>query len=365
MKSKKIMFYIGSLAKAGAQRVIINLTESFLAKGHQVTIVTTGIVENEYELPKGAGRIISDIQVEEITNSRMTNLKKRFCKLRNIWKSEKPDVIVSFIGKNNFMAILTAWGLKIPVVTSVRGDPKEEYYNKVMELLAKTLMGRATGIILQTPDAVNYFPMWIQKKTIILGNPLNPNFIGDYYIGEKVDEIVSVGRMDLNKNHKLIIDAFYQISEDFPDVKLVLYGDGEEREKLIKYVENGPCKERIIMPGAVTDIKEKIQKAKLFVLSSNTEGMPNALMEALALGIPSISTDCPCGGPKMLMEGKENGILVPVGDSTKMADAMRIMLQDKELWNRYSRNAYEIINELSPEKINNEWEEYLNLLIKA
>lgn len=363
MKAKKIMFYIGSLAKAGAQRVIINLTESLISKGHQVTIVTTGTVENEYELPKGAHRIISDIQGEEITNSRITNLKNRYCKLRGIWKSEKPDVIVSFIGKNNFMAILTAWGLKTPVVVSVRGEPNEEYYSRIMEFLAKTLMGKATGIILQTPDAVNYFPRWIQKKTIILGNPLNPNFIGDYYIGEKVDEIVSVGRMDLNKNHKLIIDAFYQISGDFPDVKLILYGDGEEREKLIKYVGNGPCKERIFMPGAVTNIKEKIQKAKLFVLSSNTEGMPNALMEALALGIPCVATDCPCGGPKMLMEGKENGILVPVGDSIKMAEAMRIILQDKELWDKYSRNAYEIINDLNPEKVNSDWEEYLNLLI--
>ena len=117
MNSKKIMFYISSLAKAGAQRVILNLTESLLAKGHKVTLVTTSVVENEYELPKGAKRIISDIGEEEITSSRITNLKKRFMKLRNIWKSEQPDVIISFIGKNNFMAILTAWGLDIPVVT--------------------------------------------------------------------------------------------------------------------------------------------------------------------------------------------------------------------------------------------------------
>jgi len=129
MKSKKIMFYISSLAKAGAQRVIINLTESLLKKGHQVTIVTTAKAENEYELPKGAKRIISDIEEKEITSDRIKNLKNRFYKLRNIWKNEKPDVIVSFIGKNNFMAILTALGLKIPVVVSVRGEPMEEYYS--------------------------------------------------------------------------------------------------------------------------------------------------------------------------------------------------------------------------------------------
>ena len=140
MNSKKIMFYIASLAKGGAQRVILNLTESLVSKGHQVTIVTTGMVENEYELPTGAKRILSDIQDSEITSNRILNLKNRFMKLRSIWQKENPDVIISFIGKNNFMAILTAWGLNIPVVTSVRGEPTEEYYSKMTRFLAKTLM---------------------------------------------------------------------------------------------------------------------------------------------------------------------------------------------------------------------------------
>lgn len=359
MESKKIVFYISSLAKAGAQRVILNLTESLLAKGHRVTIVTTAEVENEYELPNGAKRIISDIGKEETTDNRILNLKRRFCKLRGIWKSEKPDVIVSFIGKNNFMAILTAWGLKIPVVTSVRGDPKEEYYSKSMEILAKTLMGKSTGIILQTKDAKCYFPQWMHRKIEILENPLNPNFIEGYFEGKREEKIVSVGRIDANKNQKLIIDAFYQIADEFPKMKLVLYGDGEEREGLIKYVEKGPYKERISLPGAISNVKEKIQTARLFVLSSDTEGMPNALMEALALGIPSVSTDCPCGGPKALMKGKENGILVPVGDRKRMAEAMRAILSDEELWRTYSRNAYKIVEELNPKAVNKKWEEYL------
>lgn len=365
MKKKRIVFYISSLAKAGAQRVILNLTESLLGKGHQITIVTTAKVENEYELPKGAGRIISDIQGDEITSNRIINLKNRFSKLRNIWKSEQPDVIVSFIGKNNFMAILTAWGLKIPVVTSVRGDPKEEYYNKIMEFLAKTLMGKAAGIILQTPDAREYFPKWMHKKTIILENPLNPEFIDEYYTGERTNEIVSVGRIDSNKNQKLIIDAFYRIADEFPDVKLVLYGDGEDRENLSNYVGNSYYKERISLPGAVSNVKDKIKKSKMFVLSSDTEGMPNALMEALALGIPCVSTDCPCGGPKMLMEGKENGILVPVGDSKKMAAAMRNILKDEKVWNEYSKNAYKITENLNPKAVNKKWEDYLYSVMKG
>jgi len=364
MNSKKIMFYVNSLIKAGAQRVILNLTESLLSKGHQVTIVTTTVYETEYELPKGAKRIISDITDEEVTSNRIVNLKNRFCKLRNIWKAEQPDVIISFIGKNNFMAILTAWGLKIPVITSVRGEPGEEYNSRMSRILAKTLMGKSTGIVLQTPDAKAFFPKWIQKKSIILENPLNPDFIEKYYEGERDDEIVTVGRIDANKNQKLIIDAFIKIADEFPKMKLILYGDGEDRKKLMEYVEKTAYQDRISLPGAVNNVKERIRKAKLFILSSNTEGMPNALMEALALGIPCISTDCPCGGPKMLMKDKENGILVPVGDVDKMAEGIRTVLKDDELWHKYSRNAYRITKDLNPETVNKRWEEYLFLVMK-
>lgn len=364
MKTRKIMFYISSLAKAGAQRVLLNLAESLLEKGHEVFIVTTSVVEDEYPLPKGAVRIISDILEEEITSSRIKNIKKRIGKLRNIWKKEQPDVIVAFIGKNNFMALLTAWGLAIPVITSVRGDPKEEYYNRITRFLSKSLMGKSSGIILQTEDAKKYFPKWIQKKAVILGNPLNMDFVDDYYTGEREDKIVSVGRIDANKNQKLIIDAFYQIAEQFPETKLIIYGNGEEREKLLEYVKKNPYQDQIFLPGAVDDVKTHIQKAKLFVLSSNTEGLPNALMEALALGIPCVSTDCPCGGPKLLMEGKENGILVPVGDAEKMAKAMKQILENEEAWHKYSQNAYTIGNLLHPEKVNVEWENYLFSVIK-
>lgn len=359
MKQKKFVFYINSLIKAGAQRVIINLTESLLSKGHQVVIVTTTIYEPEYDLPKGAKRIFPDITKEEMSNNRIVNFKRRFMKLRNVWKMEKPDVIVSFIGKNNFMAILTAWGLHIPVVTSVRGEPRAEYYSKVQEILAKTLMGKADGLVLQTPDAKAYFPKWIQKKAVILENPLNPEFIDEYYEGKRDNEIVSVGRIDSNKNQKLIVDAFHKIAEEMPDVKLVLYGSGEGKKELEEYVKNSPYKERIFLPGAVSDVKKRIQKAKLFVLSSNTEGMPNALMEALALGIPCVSTDCPCGGPRMLMEGKENGMLVSVGDAGAMAEAMKTILQDEKLWEKYSKNAYKITQSQHPDEINDKWEKYL------
>lgn len=356
---KKIVFYTGDLGKGGAQRVIINLADSLTKKGYPVTIVTINRAEQEYSLPRNVKRVYSEIEGKEVSDSRIKNLIARIRKLRRIWKEEKAGIIISFIGKNNFMALLTAMGLGIPVITSVRGEPLEEYYTTILRFLSKTFMGLSTGLILQTPDAKAYFPKWIQKKSVILDNPLNPDFIDEYDTGERRPEIVSVGRLDSNKNQKLIVDAFLQIAEEFPDVKLILYGNGEDKEMLTQYVQKSKYASRIFLPGSIQDVKEKIQKAKIFVLSSNTEGMPNSLLEAMALGIPSISTDCPCGGPRMLMEGKDNGILVPVGEIEPMAEAMRKLLADEELWQKYSRNAYKISKELHPNKVNQKWEEYL------
>lgn len=361
---KKIVFYINNLGKGGAQRVIVNLAEHLVKKHYQVTIVTTTNMEQEYTISDNIKRVYSDITEEEITSNRIKNFVKRFCKLRNIWKQEDAAVIVSFIGKNNFMALLTAFGLHIPVITSVRGEPREEYYDALHRLLAKTLMGLSSGIILQTPDARDYFPKWIQKKSIILDNPLNLDFIDEYYEGPRKNEIVTVGRLDSNKNQKLIIDAFCQIAGKFPEVNLILYGEGEDREWLMDYAKKTMYASQIFLPGTIRNVKKRIQKSKIFVLSSNTEGMPNSLLEAMALGIPSISTDCPCGGPRMLIKGKENGILVPVGEVEPMAKAMKKLLTDEELWKKYSRNSYKISQELHPDKVNKKWEEYLLSKIK-
>ena len=362
---KKIVFYTGNLGKGGAQRVIINLSESLAKKGYPVTIVTIYSIDNEYPLPENVKRVYSDITEEEMSDNRFKNFIGRLRKLRRIWKEEEAGIIVSFIGKNNFMALLTSIGLKIPVITSVRGEPTEEYFTPALRFLSKTFLGLSSGIVLQTPDARAYFPKWIQKKSIILDNPLNPDFIDKYYEGPRKNEIVTVGRLDSNKNQKLIIDAFCQIAGEFPEVNLILYGNGEDREKLIEYAQKTTYKNQIFLPGLIRNVKTRIEKSKIFVLSSNTEGMPNSLLEAMALGIPSISTDCPCGGPRMLMEGKENGILVPVGEVEPMAEAMRKLLTDDALWEKYSRNAYKLSQELHPDKVNGRWEEYLNLFLKS
>ena len=364
MNSKKIMFYFSSLAKGGSQRVIVNLTESLLSKGYGVTVVTTSVVENEYELPEGAERIVSDIQEDEISSNRIRNLKKRFAKLRNIWKEEKPDIIISFIGKNNFMAILTAWGLKIPVVVSVRAEPKIEYYNGWMRFLAKHFLCKADGIILQTEDSKEFFPEKALKKAVVLPNPLNPAFVEGNYEGEREKKIVMVGSVYGLKNQKLVVDAFAPLATKYLEYRVEIWGDGEDYHSLKDYISSLHLEKQILMHGATKEVRKKIEKASLYILSSNAEGMPNSLMEAMALGLPCISTDCPCGGPRALIEDGVNGLLTPVKDVEAMTNAIDRVLGDKEFAEELGRNALKIRETLSPENVNEQWESYLLSKIK-
>ena len=142
---KKIAFYIGSLRKGGAERVFVNLADYFQSEGYRVVMVTQYQKEEEYDLPDGIVRILSDIEEEKVSASRAVNFFKRLNKLHVIWKEQKPDLVLSCIGKNNFMAVVTAMGTKTKAVVSVVGEAKEEYPSKGMRMLADVLFSCAAG----------------------------------------------------------------------------------------------------------------------------------------------------------------------------------------------------------------------------
>ena len=194
-----------------------------------------------------------------------------------------------------------------------------------MRFLSKTLFCLANGIILQTEDARAYFPKRMQKKTVILPNPINPLFMKDRWDGERKQEIVTVGRIDKNKNHQMILQAFSRIHQEYPEMKVVLYGDGSEKENLENLAMKLELQDKVFFPGSMNQMQDRIDKSRIFVLSSKVEGMPNVLLEAMSLGLACISTDCPCGGPADLIEHGVNGLLPPVGD----IDAMKNNLKPK------------------------------------
>lgn len=358
-KQMHIAMLIGSLTKGGAERVLVNLADYFVNKGYRVTMVTQYKWDNEYPLNDKVKRIISDITAEETTKSRAVNFKRRFGKLRGIWKEEKPDVILSFIGKNNMMAILTSRFLNIPVAVSVRAEPSEEYYNSWMRFMARHLFAGADGVILQTKRCFEFFPEKVRKKAVILKNPISRAFFRSRFEGEREKTIVAVGRIDENKNHEMLIRAFAQIAHEFPDYKLIIYGDGDCRNKLIDLSSRLELSERILLPGSVENVADVIYKSRVFVLSSNTEGVPNTLIEAMLMGLTVIATDCPCGGPADLIQNGYNGILTPVRNIDKMIENLQKVLNDLQMADKLGINAAKTSDSFKPEKVYGEWEEFL------
>lgn len=362
----KIAFYIGSLAQGGAERVIVNLASYFHRIGYEVVMVNYFIGKNEYRLPEGITRYLVDLTPEETTKNRVTNFHRRYRKLRNVWKSEKPDVIVSFIGKTNLMTLATSRGLHIPVAVSVRSVPAREYASRGLALGMKLLFPVADGVIVQTSQAKAYFSPAIQRKAVILPNPLNLSFLLPLYEEERQKEIVSVGRIDANKNQRMLIEAFEELLQEHNrgDWHLKLYGDGPDRECLQQY-----CKERHL-EGAVTfmgsrkDIPDCIRKSAIFVLPSKQEGMPNALLEAMALGLAVIATDCPCGGPADVIRNNENGILIPVDDKEALKSKLLLLMDNAALREKMGKSAYQIRDALHPDKVNEMWRSYIEGLIE-
>lgn len=362
----KIAFYVGSLSKGGAERVILNLAKYFLSIQYEVVMVNYHIEQNEYALPEGIKRYIVDLTEDEITSSRIVNFQRRFSKLRNVWKKERPDRIVSFIGKTNLMTIATSRFLHIPVIISVRSNPAREYQSRAMRLGMKMLFPMADGLVLQTNQAKAYFSSGLQQKAVILPNSIAPDFIRPLYQGERIHDIVSVGRLDQNKNQLLLVKAFGELikegllyREEQADWRLVLYGDGSMRKKIEAYCEQEQLQERVILMGVQDHIADQIQKASIFVLTSRQEGMPNALIEAMALGLAVIATDCPCGGPADLIQDDVNGYLIPVDDKELLKMRLHTLIEQSQKREAFGKEACKIVETLHPDRVNAMWKDYL------
>lgn len=347
----KLMFYINTISFGGAERVIVNLANQFYNNGYDVVFVTTSHMENEYKLEHGVKReVILDKRNYSFFKKNLICIKK----LRKLIKVEKPDVIVSFMAEPNFRAIVSCLGTKTKNLISVRNDPQREYPNFLYRFLSKILYRHADCIVFQTEDARKWFPNNIKEKSTIIYNQVSDKF---YISSSSIERsgIVTVGRLVEQKNHELLIKAFAKISDVIND-NLIIYGDGHLKEYLGKLVSELNIADRVIFRGVVLDVPNFIKNAKLFVLSSDYEGMPNALMEAMAIGLPCISTDCPCGGPRELFNRQNCGVLVSVGDVNELATKMLELLVDDSKRAMLAKNASIAAEAFSPSLIFSRWE---------
>ena len=376
----KIVFHLNSLGRGGAERVVSILSKEFATLGHDVTIATEWVSDNEYTISENVKRVNVGLTSEDESKNRLSKIIKRYTKLREFVKKEKPDVLISFCNKANFRAAVALFGLDVKLITSVRNDPQRDYVP--YKLSTFVMKKRANGCVFQTPDAMNYFGSDFAKNSVIILNPLSEDFAtetgfqyspvtwGNKLPDEKMPDtlvsrknIVTAGRISYQKNHILLVKAFNSIKDDAPEAVLKIFGDTQDSEvkkELEEFIKANDLEERVFLMGLSDRVIEELKKAYMFVLSSDYEGLPNALIEAMSLGLPCISTDCPCGGSRELIEQGINGILTPVGDIEALADAMLKLIQDQDEAQKLASEASKIKNELQPEVIAQKWLEFID-----
>lgn len=222
----------------------------------------------------------------------------------------------------------------------------------------------ADGYVFQTEDAANYFSDKIAKPYRIISNPLKSG-LPEPYLGERDKKIVCVARLSKEKNIELLINSFSNFVTKDTNYILELYGQGPEEAKIKKLVKKLGLSEKIHFCGFREDVHECIKKATCFVLPSNYEGISNAMIEALAMGIPTICTDSPIGGARMLINNMQNGILVPVNDVDKLTEALFTVCESEEIQKRFSEQSIKIRNMLSIDNIANQWRKFIDLIINT
>ena len=311
----KIVFAIPGMGFGGAERVVSILANKMVQEHTVRIILTSGDSKTAYPLS-------GEIDLKAIPQEYSVN--KRWIMFRKLCKDFKADVVLAFMDTVGIMACCYLFGMGIPVIISERNDPSEKtrQLGFGFRILQKISFVLSSGYVFQSEGARNYYPAICQKKSSIILNPLDvENLPGREY--DRIEKtIVSVGRLHPQKNHKLLITSFSKSKFCQAGYTLHIYGEGDLREELEKLIESYGMQDKIFLEGNQENILSRIKNAGVFVFTSNYEGLPNALIEAMAMGIPSISTDCSPGGARMLINDRENGRLIPCDNEQALIDTM-------------------------------------------
>ncbi len=350
----RITIFIGGLGGGGAERVCCNLANYLSDQNHDVTMLTMSDTKDVYGL-RSAVKKAALVSEGERKNKIFSNVL-RYSRLRKYVKHTDCDCYVVMLPITICFLLHFRPLSKAPIIASERCNPY--IFSPLKKKMIRHFAKRADAWVFQTEDAKKWYD-GIAKESVVIPNAINPAFIREPYGGVREKSIVAAGRLSQQKNFKLLIDAFANVSKDHPEYDLKIFGKGPMEQELREYAASKGVGDRVNFMGYVDNMPEQLEKASLFVLSSDFEGMPNALMEAMALGLSCVSTDCPVGGPRFLIKDGENGLLVPVGDAEKMSEAMRSILSDPASAQKLGDNAKKISTELSPDEIYKKWETFI------
>lgn len=349
---KRIAFITGSMGKGGAERVISILANYYAAKGWEVDILMLLNDSCEYQLKEEVS--LRPIFVKG--KARIAQLSNWVIEIRKYIERNNPTIILSFFSKINIITILASLGLEKRIIVSERSDPKSDGRSLMVKLATQLLYPLTDRIVFQTRSAQSNFSEKIKRKSVIIKNPIE---VSTEALVNKKRKLVAVGRLSEEKNHEMLIRAFSNVQKLYPEYKLYIYGEGPLRKSLELLVEKLDLSRSVYLPGKVDDIHEKISDAEIFIHPSNHEGMSNALLEAMMMGITCITTDYP--GANEVIENEYNGLVVQRANDNQLAEKIIELIRLKKKRELLGDNAKNTVQELTIKNIISIWESCLEL----
>ena len=346
----KICFVTSTLISGGSERVMSLLANRFVEDGYDVEIINLNQHVVFYHIDSRVSLLFAE---DEVGRSPVKKLKW----LRKYVKQTRPDVVVPFMEAVYCFTLCALVGVDVPVVSSERIDPRKSPF--LRNILRRVFLPLTDWLVVQTQDIKDFYPRFIQKKTSIIYNPVSEKVFNLPDV-EKTDMLISVGKLDDQKNHSLLINAFAKVAQDFPSWKLVIYGEGPLRDSLELIVDSLQLQGRVLLPGRSEHVIEEMNKSKIFVFSSNYEGMSNAILEAVCVGLPVVTTNV--SGAKELVQ--DGGYVVPIKSEEHLVQSMRSLMKDsalrKEMGEKNKIRAFDY----KIDRIYREWVEVISNIVK-
>ena len=353
--SNNIIFVTISMTGGGTERVIATLANYWSSQGMNVHIIMIGGDDIAYELDE-------QIDIRSISGATGGDIKARIGRiscLRNEFKKDSNAVVIAMGTVAAMFSSVAAVGLKNRLILSERNDPNRLNHRPIKgyeKTIRNMLYNKADSIVFQTDMAKKCFPDKIQSKGCIIMNPIRGDISAKEDYLERRKAVMTAGRLTEQKNHRLLIDAFMKAHASHPDYILEIYGEGDCRDKLLDYIDEKDAKGFISLKGFSKDLVSVMNDTRIYVSSSDWEGISNSLAEAMASGMAVIATDCPMGGSAMLINNNDNGFLTKVGNCDELADTLDAIMSDDEVGKKISKKAALLNDELSVESIAKRWE---------
>ncbi len=313
--------------RGGAGNVMQILAGQMARRGHDVTLLLlNGAIDPPKHDLAGVKVIEYPLVEKEPGKTPIGRLFRYRRAVKRLIAAAAPDAILSFLTEYN---CLTAWtvGGKIPLVISERNNPFQEKAKAQWEFLRRRYYHKADRLVVQCAEFAAFYPPKVREKIAVIPNPiLKPAIFADHSREGEI-RLITMGRLHPQKNFPWMIEAVCRIHAQNPAVRLAIYGGGDDREALQALITEKGAADYITLAGKTDTPHQRLAEADIYLMTSDYEGFPNALSEAMAVGLPSVSRICHQGLKDLVTDG-ENGYLVAPDDMDAFVDRVLTLASD-------------------------------------